>query len=903
MNPKRSTLALFALLCWPAAAAPAQEDTSLPRDIQRRVKEETDLTVRRLHLMLRALAFHKLEGAEESGILRDIAGELSTLSREKMQEVLSRLEAAARTPDEGKSRAEVDGAYARHREILDALNRLLQRYDAVRDLQQASERLEKLSRDQLELFLQALEYAREAKLMASLDEKKSQELELRKRLDRSVETGLQRLSDDQGDLQRNLAAMLEQIRALREGLPPDQRERAARAEEMVRERLLLSALEEASRKMRQRGDPGQRAAQAKAAGFLQWKAAGDLKELSRSLRSPLEDLEALREARAILERALDRQLLLQGDVSAPPLTREREFLERRARELGDRQARVEFDVRDARVLLKPRSPAVSDRIVPAEAAMRESQDALRDQASAPALEAQNRAVEILRRVLKDLETLIAEAQRSKDDPVTALQEAVDRLDRIIQEQKEVRQKTEEMEARKETERLPELVQKQDELRARTQELRQDPSTDRPQTQKSLDQAARHMDRAAGAMEEKKAPEAKTQEDRAIQELEQARADLQKALEEAQMAQDQALPSAAQQIAKAIEQAQAAQGQAQEASRQMGAQQPSLAQMQQQVADQAGAQGLQASHPAGEAAQALREGNLAQAVRKQEQALGQLQQAAAHAPGQESGQPQGQEAGSPQGQESGSPSGHPSAAQLARTQRQLLEATKALMESQASTAEAQAAVGQAQALAPSSVQAPLGQAAGHLRQASSQLHQGQAAEAGQSQGQAVEALTQALDALNAQLEAMGMPAVQPGQPAAATASGRHPSTEAGQGQGEQGQGQGQEPGQGQGQGQPGQGAAQAPGQGQGQQGQSLEVNQPRGTGNRVPDGTLKNAPSQLREVKGGDSFLYLPPRQRDLIRQALSEGLPPEYAAMIQQYYVNLAHGRSAATPAVTEKAK
>ena len=58
-----------------------------------------------------------------------------------------------------------------------------------------------------------------------------------------------------------------------------------------------------------------------------------------------------------------------------------------------------------------------------------------------------------------------------------------------------------------------------------------------------------------------------------------------------------------------------------------------------------------------------------------------------------------------------------------------------------------------------------------------------------------------------------------------------------------------------------------------------------------------------DVKGGDSFLYLPQRQRDLIRQALSEGLPPEYAAQIQQYYVNLARGRAATTPAVTEKKK
>ena len=78
---------------------------------------------------------------------------------------------------------------------------------------------------------------------------------------------------------------------------------------------------------------------------------------------------------------------------------------------------------------------------------------------------------------------------------------------------------------------------------------------------------------------------------------------------------------------------------------------------------------------------------------------------------------------------------------------------------------------------------------------------------------------------------------------------------------------------------------------------------RGAGNRTPDGTLKNTASSFQDVKGSDSFLYLPPRQRELIRQSLSEGLPPEYAALIQQYYINLARGRAAATPAAAEEKK
>ena len=82
-------------------------------------------------------------------------------------------------------------------------------------------------------------------------------------------------------------------------------------------------------------------------------------------------------------------------------------------------------------------------------------------------------------------------------------------------------------------------------------------------------------------------------------------------------------------------------------------------------------------------------------------------------------------------------------------------------------------------------------------------------------------------------------------------------------------------------------------------QGTETNQGQGTGNRTPDGKLKNDPSHLLNVKGEETFLHLPPRQRELIRQSLGEGLPPEFSSLIQQYYVNLARGKAATTSAKT----
>jgi hypothetical protein len=45
------------------------------------------------------------------------------------------------------------------------------------------------------------------------------------------------------------------------------------------------------------------------------------------------------------------------------------------------------------------------------------------------------------------------------------------------------------------------------------------------------------------------------------------------------------------------------------------------------------------------------------------------------------------------------------------------------------------------------------------------------------------------------------------------------------------------------------------------------------------------------AEGEGNFLNLPPRQRELIRQALSDRMPPEYASLIQQYLVNIARGK------------
>ena len=200
-----------------------------------------------------------------------------------------------------------------------------------------------------------------------------------------------------------------------------------------------------------------------------------------------------------------------------------------------------------------------------------------------------------------------------------------------------------------------------------------------------------------------------------------------------------------------------------------------------------------------------------------------------------------------------------------------------------------ALGQAQAQAPKTVQKQLQNAGQQLAKANQNLQKGKPAQAGQKQAQAANELSKALGAMNAALNAMNK---TPGQNATAQAKAGQPGQE-GQEGGEEGMGQ-----EGMGQGKDGQGKA--PGQGKGKQGPGQEKNEALGNGDRTADGKTANANSRLTDVNGDGSFLHLPPRQRELIRQALSGQLPPEYAAMIQQYFMNIARGRAApgAAPAM-----
>jgi hypothetical protein len=972
----------------PVQADPARPDLTHKQEQQKLVQADTDQTVRRVSTMLRVLDYYQLDKRGERQLLDEVAGTLAGLSRAQMNEVIARLEAAAKAADEKQVRSHTEGAYVRHREIVAQLKALLARYDAVKSLDQAAGRLEQTAKKQHELSLRGSQMAQQWRKSSALT---PQAQKTRQDLQQEI----RHAHDDQTDLKKEAAAVLTQLEKLREQLPAEQQQRLSQAMEAARKQQVLERMDRAAEALA----PTARdcADELKASVAAQRQAAEGLQELSRTLRTPLDRLSALREARDRVERVMANQegLRRQAENAAhQPPSKEKE---QRAREMGDQQARLEHDTRSARSLLTPQDRDLARQIAPAEQSMRQAEETLRNQAPQHATKPQSEAAQTLRKALQDLDRRIAEAEKERGDPLAALQKAGEKIDRLLQEQKDLRDKAAEATSAQKMQRLPAMTGKQQELGKQTEQLSQETPSSQPQALAALEKAAEAMEKASKDLQEKKGKESVSRQDEAISKLEKARKDiaqqaaeiekrrqeiaaLEKAaerldqltkdqgkltkaaqacaensegkdtrdlakkqgdlqpqakevgqqleqaapeaakkvaqagekveaarenldksqpkpgakeakaatdrLKEAQKAVAQALDekrgadlaeqaalqpdndaaNAADQIAKALEQTNQAAEQSEQAANHLGSKPktPDLAKLQKQVAEQAGkVKAEEAGKPAHEAADALHKGDLKAAIAQQQKALAQLEKKAAE-------RGEAKEAGSEKGMPH--PAEAKNAGELAQAQKGLLEATQALARSQEATQEAQAALAQAQAQAPQGVQDKLQQADAELNKAAEQLHQGEPHPANQSQQAAAAQLSSALEAMNAALAAMGQKPGSSSKPSQARAMGQKPGQSKSQAQAKS----------------PGQGKSRAPAQ---------EKNGNKGTGDRVADGKMSGGASELRNVTGSGSFLHLPPRQREMIRQALTEKLPAQYAAMIQQYYVNIAGGKPAAPPA------
>src|SRR4029078_208193 len=90
-------VAVSAIALWlvSLSAADSANETASQQDKQKQVQAETERTVRRMNTMVRLLVYNQLDKASETKLLEEVAVTLSTLSREQMNDIVGRLEAAA----------------------------------------------------------------------------------------------------------------------------------------------------------------------------------------------------------------------------------------------------------------------------------------------------------------------------------------------------------------------------------------------------------------------------------------------------------------------------------------------------------------------------------------------------------------------------------------------------------------------------------------------------------------------------------------------------------------------------------------------------------------------------------------------------------------------------------------
>src|SRR5206468_3426758 len=113
----------------------------------------------------------------------------------------------------------------------------------------------------------------------------------------------------------------------------------------------------------------------------------------------------------------------------------------------------------------------AEKLDSAEKAMKEAKEALAKNDAKKSQAPQEKASQELKQARQDLDRMIAAAEKEKTDPLAALQKAAEQLDKIIKEQTDTRDQTQESAQRKQDNKLPELSGKQKDLAQQTKALK------------------------------------------------------------------------------------------------------------------------------------------------------------------------------------------------------------------------------------------------------------------------------------------------------------------------------------------------------------------------------------------------------------------------------------------------
>jgi len=296
-------MALFVLgllTASPEASTPVA-DLAEQKEKQKQIQAETDRLIHRIETMILVLEYNRLDKTAEKRMLDEVGKVLSELSQEQMSALVSALEKAGKAAGADERLSELRKAQGYHDEIVLGLKGVLARLDAVKDLNQAADRLEKQARDEAEQCMTLLQIAAEFENRAIATRRTT----LTFRIDR--------LASEVGFLRKDFTELRKQVVDLQSKLPAEQKDRVVKFDQKVRTDRVVETFDEVMRYARVPSP-----AIWKKATEAQWALSGQLQDLARMLRATPDREAVLRDARQRLVKAIEEQQKLRGDVITPP---------------------------------------------------------------------------------------------------------------------------------------------------------------------------------------------------------------------------------------------------------------------------------------------------------------------------------------------------------------------------------------------------------------------------------------------------------------------------------------------------------------------------------------------------------------------------------------------------------
>ena len=482
--------------------APAKQKAA-----QQKVQGKVADAARRTASTLEAMTFQRLSPTAEAAMLDEVAGGLKGLTEEEIAAVLNHLDAAAAAPDAASADAAQGQAEVEHRRVVARLRGLLSKVDLVKSLDEAAARLDRAADDQLTVNGETLaSAARKAGKNPRPTESKEE------------------LGDKQAALSNEVGSVLKQLDALLPSLSADQKARAEKADLKAKSARLAADLP-ATAKTVGKGEFDE-------AAERQRRHAKELKDLAAALRAPPGDqLAALKAAREKVDAAAKAQEKLNGETAGKPdanpndeerpARRERpESKVARGQDLANAQTKAEFATREARKATEPVAPEVADVLKPAETQQWKAEDKLRAGDLNTAKEPQAKALDALKAARDELDKRIAAAELAKNDPLAAVKQAGEQIEKLIQDQKAAAAKTDE--AAKDDGKLKDAAKAQKDVGRKTDDLRKSPAPPNDAAKEALAKAAEAMKKADQDLAAKDPAGAKPDQKDAVKALEEAK---------------------------------------------------------------------------------------------------------------------------------------------------------------------------------------------------------------------------------------------------------------------------------------------------------------------------------------------------------------------------------------------